>query len=67
LSVFFNWVEADHNTATITELLSLGMFFAGPFSARRPDTLGLAVGRTRVNPRVAEGQRLQNSAGPARP
>ena len=63
LSVFFNWVEADHNTATITELISLGMFYAGPFGARHQDTLGLAVGRTRVNPRVAEGQRLLNSTG----
>ena len=67
LSVFFNWVEADHTTATITELLSLGMFYAGPFGARRQDTLGLAVGRTRVNPRVAEGQRLQNSTGASAP
>ena len=67
LSVFFNWVEADHNTASITELLSLGMFYAGPLSARRQDTLGLAVGRTRVNPRVAEGQRLQNSTGTSAP
>lgn len=69
LSVFFNWVEADHNTASITQLLSLGMFYAGPFGARPRDTLGLAVGRTQVNPRVAEGQRLQNgtATGPSVP
>jgi hypothetical protein len=43
------------------------MFYAGPFGARHQDTLGLAVGRTRVNPRVAEGQRLLNSTGTSAP
>jgi porin len=63
LSVFVNWVEADHNTATVSELLSLGLFYAGPFSSRPQDILGFAAGRTRVNPRVAQGQRLLNSTG----
>jgi porin len=67
LSVFFNWVEADHNTATLSELLSLGLFYAGPFSSRPQDILGFAVGRTRVNPRVADGQRLLNSTGVSPP
>jgi porin len=61
LSVFLNWVEADHNTATVTELLSVGCLYAGPWRARPQDVLGLALGRTRVNPRVAEGQSLLNS------
>ena len=63
LSVFFNWVEADHNTATVSELLSVGLFYTGPWRARPLDVLGFAVGRTRVNPRIAEGQRLTNSIG----
>jgi porin len=63
LSVFFNWVEADHNTAAVSELLSVGLFYTGPFVARPQDILGFAVGRTRVNPRIAEGQRLLNSTG----
>jgi porin len=67
LSAFFNWVEADHNTATISELLSLGLLYTGPFSARPHDVVGFAVGRTRVNPRVAEGQQLQNSTGTSPP
>ncbi len=67
LSVFFNWVEADHNTATISELLSVGLFYTGPVSARPQDILGFAVGRTRVNPRVAEGQRLLNGTGVSPP
>ena len=65
LSVFFNWVEADHNTATVTELLSVGLFYTGVFRARPLDMFGFAVGRTQVNPRVAEGQRLINSSGGA--
>jgi porin len=67
LSAFFNWVEADHNTATISELLSLGLLYTGPFGARPHDVVGFAVGRTRVNPRVAEGQRLQNGSGTSAP
>jgi porin len=63
LSVFFNWVEADHNTATITELLSIGLFYSGPLASRPQDTLGLALGRTKVNTRVADGQRLLNGTG----
>jgi porin len=63
LSVFFNLVEADHNTATVCELLSIGFFYVGPFSGRPQDAVGFAVGRTRVNPRVAEGQRLSNDNG----
>lgn len=61
LSIFFNWVEADRNTATVTELLSVGGFYAGPFRARPQDVLGFAAGRSRVNPRVAQGQVLENS------
>lgn len=63
LSVFFNWVEADHNTATITQLLSIGVFYAGPLASRPQDVLGFALGRTKVNPRVADGQRLMNNVG----
>ncbi len=58
LSVFFNWVEADRDTATVRELLSVGLFYDGPFAARPQDVLGIAAGRTRVNPRIAQGQRL---------
>jgi porin len=63
LSVFFNWVEADHNTSTITQLLSVGLFYTGPFGGRPQDVLGFAVGRTKVNTRVADGQRLLNGTG----
>jgi len=63
LSVFANFVQADRNTATIDQLITLGLFYTGPFDARPQDDLGFAVGRTHVNSNVAQGQELQNSAG----
>jgi porin len=52
---------------TAEQLLSLGLFYAGPFTGRPQDVLGFAVGRTLVNPRVAEGQQLQNSSATSPP
>jgi porin len=63
LSVFFNYVGADENTATISQLLSIGIFDVGRLPSRPRDVFGFAVGRNRVNPRVADGQRLQNASG----
>jgi len=63
LSLFFNLVQADPNTATLTQLLSVGLLYNGPFASRPKDVLGVAVGRTKVNPRVADGQSLHNSTG----
>jgi len=67
ISVFVNYVHADPNTAQISELFSAGLFFEGPFAQRPRDVLGFAVGWTRVNPRVADGQQLQNAQGGAPP
>ena len=67
LTVFANWVQADRNTATIDQLISLGLLYTGPFASRPKDLAGLAVGRTQVNPRVAEGQTSQNSSGTVPP
>lgn len=63
LSLFANYVQADRDTATINQLISLGVLYTGPFDARPQDVLGFAVGRTQVNPRVADGQTLQNNTG----
>src|SRR5260370_41250444 len=62
LSVFANFVQADRNTATIDQLITLGLFYSGPFDARPQDDLGFAVGRTHVNNRVADGEALENAA-----
>ena len=63
LSLFANFVQADRHTATIDQLITLGLFYMGPFDARPQDEFGFAVGRTHVNSRVADGQALQNGAG----
>jgi len=63
LSLFANFVQADRHTATIDQLITVGLFYTGPFDARPRDELGFAVGRTHVNSRVADGQALQNAVG----
>ena len=63
LTVFGNFVQADRNTATIDQVITVGVFYNGLFDARPQDQLGFAVGRTHVNSRVAQGQQLQNAAG----
>ena len=67
ISLFFNSVHADPDTATISQIVSAGLLFAGPFADRPKDLLGLAAGWTKVNPRVADGQALQNGAGASPP
>jgi porin len=61
--LFANFVQADRQTATIDQLITIGLFYTGPFDARPQDDLGFAVGRTHVNNNVAEGQKLQNANG----
>lgn len=63
LSVFLNATIADRRTSTIDNQIALGLIYKGPFDARPKDEIGLAVGRTHVNGRVAKGQRLLNDAG----
>ncbi len=69
MSLFLNYVHADRETATISQMLSAGVLYTGPFDARAQDVLGVAVGYTQYNPRAAEGVSLQNAAGggPAKP
>ena len=63
LSVFLNATIADQRTSTIDNQIALGLIYKGPFDLRPKDEIGLAVGRTHVNDRVAKGQRLLNEAG----
>src|SRR5690349_666437 len=62
LSLFLNATLADRRTATTDNQIALGVTYKGPFDLRPKDEIGLAVGRTHVNDRVAEGQRLENEA-----
>ena len=63
LNVFFNMTFADRQTATIDNQTSIGMVYTGPFDARPKDDIGVAIGRTHVNSRVADAERLENAAG----
>jgi porin len=67
LSAFVNFVQGDRNTATIDQIFSLGLLYTGLFPGRPSDVAGFAVGRTQVNPRVADGQNLQNATGAEAP
>jgi porin len=62
LNFFLNATFADRRTSTIDNQVALGLVSKGLFDSRPDDEIGLAVGRTHVNGRVAHGQRLQNDA-----
>jgi porin len=63
LTLFANYVTASHETATIDQLINLGVFYAGPFNARPQDDLGFAVGRTRANRRAVDWQMNLSAPG----
>ena len=63
LSVFLNATYADRRTSTLDSQIALGMLYRGPFAARPRDEIGLAVGETHVNSRIAALERLQNGLG----
>jgi porin len=63
LSVFANATYADRRTSTIDSQVAVGMLYQQPFAWRSADELGIAVGETHVNPRVADVERLQNARG----
>jgi porin len=63
LSVFANVTQTDRTTSVTDNQIALGLFYRGLVPSLRGETLGLALGRTNVNGRVARGQRLD----PTRP
>jgi porin len=63
LTLFLNATVADHRTATTDNQIAFGAICKGAFDVRPKDEIALAVGRTHVNSRVADGERLQNGAG----
>src|SRR5215475_1619680 len=63
LSVFLNATYADRRTSTLDSQVAVGMLYTGPFAWRPADELGIAVGETHVNPRVADVERLQSADG----
>ena len=67
ISLFVNYVHADPNTAQVSELFSVGLLFPG--AVREAPTRSVRFRRrwTQVNPRVADGQELQNAQGSVAP
>jgi len=63
ISAFLNMTFADHRTATLDSQIAMGLFYTGPFDSRPIDQIGVAIGRTHVNGRVAQSQEAQNAAG----
>lgn len=58
LTVFARLTEADRRTARIDSQVTTGLFYEGLKGLAADDVLGAAVGRTHVNDRIAEVERL---------
>jgi porin len=63
VSVFFNATFADRRTSARDNQIAAGVFYAGPFASRPADEIGLALGRTHVNSRIAAVEGQQDAAG----
>lgn len=63
LALFLNATVGDRRTAVIDTQFAGGMIYTGPFAGRPNDDIGLAVGRTHVNNRVAWFETSQYLAG----
>ena len=63
LSVFLNATYADRRTSTLDSQVALGMLYTGPFESRPGDEIGVGVGETHVNSRVADLERQENADG----
>lgn len=63
VKVFLNGVYADRRTSTIDSQIAAGVLYTGTFASRPDDEVGLAIGRTHVNSRVADVETLENAVG----
>jgi porin len=58
VSLFANFVETDHNIATIGQILEVGLFWKGPLPARPHDDIGVATSRIRVSSKITASEIL---------
>jgi porin len=63
VSVFLNATLADRRTSVLDKQVTMGLFDTGVFASRPKDKLGVAIGGTHVNSRVAAAERLQDDVG----
>jgi porin len=61
LKLFLNAVVADDRTATTDRQIAAGLVYTGLFAQRPDDDLGLAIGTTHVNDRVADQEGIEGS------
>jgi porin len=64
LSAFFNATHADRRTSALDSQFAAGLLYTGPFAPRIQDVIGLGVGRTHVNSRIAAAESLYNAVRP---
>lgn len=60
LTLFARASEADRRTARLDSQISLGLFYEGLNGVRPDDVLGLALGCTHVNDRIAAAERVSD-------
>lgn len=60
LSMFLNAIYTDPKTATNDYQIAGGLEYHGPFSWRPNDDIGVAIGTTHVNSRLAQADALAN-------
>lgn len=63
ISLFANFVQADHNVVPTDQLISVGFSWAAPLPARAGDSLNFAIGRNHVSSRISDGERIMNDNG----
>lgn len=63
LSAFLRGVAADRETTVFYRQITAGLVYRGLWAARPNDSLGIGVGQTSVNDRIAAATRLSNAAG----
>jgi porin len=60
LVVFANWSQSDSEVNKVDRLVSLGLWYTGPFTSRPRDRLGVAIGFNRVGRQFRQFERLSN-------
>jgi porin len=63
LFAFFNATFSDERTSVQDRQINGGLEFHGPFPSRLNDDVGIALGTTHINARVAAAQALANALG----
>jgi porin len=62
LSAFLNATHTDRRTSPLDSQVAAGLLYTGPFAPRFLDVIGLAVGRTHVNSRIAGAEALYGAS-----